>query len=173
MKTIEVSDELYEKLERISKEMTSQGHRWTCQPYMFRLSVKSIRPAYDWCWSITIIVKDWEEYFRSNDDSYLKEMVEYIENNFTWADLIDLDLEDEYEVKEFLLKDDFYEYELEEIDEHKWYFLTEESARRHWESNKHHYWKEFTTYLDHCWRNPDMEAVQQFLCELTWWALHK
>lgn len=46
-------------------------------------------------------------------------MVEYIEDNFSKEEIEDLDLEDDYEVKEFLLADDFYEYELEEIDEYK------------------------------------------------------
>lgn len=46
-------------------------------------------------------------------------MVEYVKDNFTEEEIEDLDLEDEYEVKKFLLKDDFDEYELEEINEHK------------------------------------------------------
>lgn len=172
MKTIEISDELYRKLEKISKEMGSQNHRGTAQPYIFRQSVKSTRPAYDWCWDITVLYKDWEEYFRGNQENYLRDMYEYIENNLK-LQAKDWSFEDEDDVIDFLLEHGFEKWELEEFDEYKWYFLTQESAKRHWELNKHHYWEEFRTYLDHCWRDPDMGAVQQFLCELTWGTLHK
>lgn len=46
-------------------------------------------------------------------------------------------------------------------------FLTHAAALRHYESNKHNYDGERRIWLEHAYRNPDMEAVQRFLCELT------
>jgi hypothetical protein len=41
MKTIEVSDEMYEKLMEISKEMNSQSNRGTAMPYFFQVQTKN------------------------------------------------------------------------------------------------------------------------------------
>lgn len=172
MKTIQISDELYEKLEKISNEMNTQDHRGTRQPYIFRILVPNSRPAAEWCWDFNVWIHDWEEAFRDENNDFLQEAEQYIKNYYSEDEYEDLDFDDQWDVEEFLEDHDFEKWEMTKYDEEKWFFLTHESAKRHWESNKHHYPDEFNDYLDHCWRDPDMEAVQQFLCELTGGKLH-
>lgn len=172
MKTIQISDELYKKLERISNEMNTQDHRATRMPYLFRIIVPNSRPAAEWCGDFTVWVHDGEEAFRDETNDFLEEAKKCIESYFSEDDYKDLDFDDKYDVEDFLEKNDFTAMEAEKFDDYKWFFLTHKSAERHWKANKHHYPDEFDDYLDVCWRDPDMEAVQQFLCELTGWHLH-
>lgn len=152
--------------------MNTQDHRSTRMPYIFRILVPNSRPAAEWCGDFSVWVHDWEEAFRDENNDFLEEAKKFIEYSFSKEDYEWLDFEDEYEVKEFLEENDCRECEAEKYEEYKGFFLTHESAKRHWEANKHHYPEEFNDYLDACWRDPDMEAVQQFLCELTGWKLH-
>lgn len=172
MKTIEISDEMYEKLERISNEMNTQDHRGTRAPYIFRILVPNSRPASEWCWDFSVWIHDWEEAFRDENNDFLSEAEEYIKWYFSEEDYEDIDFSSEWDVEGFLEENEITRHESEKYEEQKWFFLTHESAKRHWESNKHHYPDEFNDYLDHCWRDPDMEAVQQFLFELTGGKLH-
>jgi hypothetical protein len=50
-------------------------------------------------------------------------------------------------------------------------FLTEKSCKEHIQANKYHY-EEPVDYLSHAFRNPDMELISQFLCELTGGKIH-
>ena len=52
------------------------------------------------------------------------------------------------------------------IDTYKNFFLTQKACEDHIKLNHHHY-TDAQPYLFHAWRNPEMEIVQQFLCELT------
>jgi len=47
MKTIEVTDDMYESLMSISKELNTQSHRGTRMPYMIQVSKKKEVSAYE------------------------------------------------------------------------------------------------------------------------------
>lgn len=42
-------------------------------------------------------------------------------------------------------------------------FLTEEAANNHLKANRHHYSDKARIYVDHCWRDPEMELVYKIL----------
>lgn len=42
-------------------------------------------------------------------------------------------------------------------------FLTEQAANNHLKSNAHHYSDKARIYVDHCWRDPEMELVYKIL----------
>lgn len=44
-------------------------------------------------------------------------------------------------------------------------FLTEKACKEHIESNHYHY-TDPKDYLNHAWRNPEMELISKFLCGL-------
>lgn len=45
----------------------------------------------------------------------------------------------------------------------KRFFLTEEAANNHLKANRHHYSDKARIYVDHCWRDPEMELVYKIL----------
>lgn len=45
----------------------------------------------------------------------------------------------------------------------KRFFLTEEAAKNHLNANRHHYSDKARIYVDHCWRDPEMELVYKIL----------
>jgi len=51
-------------------------------------------------------------------------------------------------------------------------FFTEDTCKKHIEGNKHHY-ENATDFLSFAFRNPELELVQQFLCEISGGKIHK
>lgn len=170
---IEIPDDLYNHLMKISHEMNTQDHRCTSMPYIFRILVTESKAVPEWCWDFHVWVHEWEEAFRDEHNSFLIEAQKYIESYFSEEDYEDVDFEDEDDVESFLDIKWFDKCDMEKLEDQRWFFLTHESAKRHWEMNRHHYPDEFQDYLDYCWRDPDMEAVQRFLCELSGGKIHK
>jgi hypothetical protein len=88
MKTIEVTDEMYESLMSISKELNTQSHRCTRMPYMIQVSRKKEVSAYEgqgeefWFgdegrkleddFDIDTVVKEylWDKYEEEDDDRF-------------------------------------------------------------------------------------------------------
>ena len=49
MKTIEVTEEMYDFLINLSNELTTQDHRGTAMPYIFQIQTEETVPACDGC----------------------------------------------------------------------------------------------------------------------------
>ena len=59
------------------------------------------------------------------------------------------------------------------VPEYTNHFLTAKAGEEHLISNNYHYHKNADVYLNHAWRNPEMEMVSEFLCGLVGKEPHK
>ena len=164
MKTIKVTDDMYEFLMDLSKELNTQNHRCTATPYFFQIQETKEIPTAEGNGE-TVWVCDGEICLRTDED--IKAAVfEYKEWN----------LESEEDNKKF---EELYEYEIEEILENNYNkydittenvytnaFLTEKACKQHIKANSYHY-KQPQYFLTHAFRNPELEKVFEFLCGLT------
>lgn len=169
MKTIQVSDEMYEFLTELSVELNLQDHRATAMPYFFQvqhqkqISVPSGCGTEGWHLDGTILTtvdeikeavfeyKDWDlddpehqVLFEKLDEWAIDEIMD---ENYT---KINIDTEDVYDNA----------------------FLTEKACKAHIVANKHHYGNP-QDFLTHAFRNPELEKVMEFLCGITNGKLHK
>jgi hypothetical protein len=168
MKTIEISDEMYEKLIALSNQMNSQDHRATAMPYIFQ--VRETKKVYgvDSEFSFDGFIWVSDECSEISAQSDIKSMIEALENNE-----VDFDKENTSESDlEILMEENGYHkiyYKNEEVYSNA--FLTEKSCKEHIQANLHHY-KNPVDYLSYAFRNPDMELISKFLCELTGGKIH-
>jgi hypothetical protein len=171
MKTIEVSEEMYDKLIGLATEMTTQDPRGTKMPHMFQ--IRDWKKQYDWGLNgnTHIWVGDYGEEIETLD-----EFKEYLENNGIdipeniediWND--HWDMEDFLEEKNIVLKQCSYSL----VPEYTNHFLTAKAGEEHLRLNDYHYHKDADVYLNHAWRNPEMEMVSEFLCGLVGKEPHK
>jgi hypothetical protein len=169
MKTIEISDEMYEFLINLSNELNTQNHRCTAMPYFFQIESEETVPAADGCGTMgwycdgTTLTED-------------NEIKDAIFEHKEW------ELENPEHEKLF---NELYDWEIDEIMEENyrkiWFdtqkiyqnaFLTEKACREHIRLNDYHYC-EPVDYLSHAFRNPELEKVLEFLCSLTGGQIHK
>lgn len=171
MKTIEVSDEMYGKLISLATEMTTQDPRGTKMPHMFQ--IRDWKRVYDWGLNgdIHIWVSDYETEIETLD-----QFKEYLENNGVeipeniqeiWDS--NWDMEAFLEENNIPLKPCSYSM----VPEYTNHFLTAKTAEEHLKLNYYHYHKDADVYLNHAWRNPEMELVSELLCGLVGKELHK
>ena len=176
MKHIEVSDEVYQKLITLATEMTTQDPRGTKMPHMFQ--VRSRKKVYDW--SLNGDEKCWIDRDQGVEIESVDDLIYYLEGreqlhpsredltrcwNKWHEDLIwgeDTYSLDDY-IETFLpsLTKCSYSWEYEFHN----HFLTAKACQEHIDCNKHHY-TDPDTYLNHAWRNPEMELLSEFLCSL-------
>jgi hypothetical protein len=173
MKTIEISDELYDQLMDIVKEMTTQDNRCTAYPFFYQIRDWERVYDSDLNGSIPILIdrngdyttvessKDLMEYLEYRDIEFDKEEInglwEDYQTGFGW------ELE-EYLEEKGLTDLEKMSYSLEPV--YKNAFLTEKEAQRHLETNHYHYHPNADTYVNHAWRNYDMETLHKFITEI-------
>ena len=166
MKQIEVSDEMYQKLIDLATEMTTQDMRCTAMPHLFQIKTREQVAAPEgngteaWHYEGSLIetdeeieeavnqYKEWDEHttkFNSLEDYEVEEILEAAGYNQVWYDY-----QDKYQNA----------------------FLTAKACKEHIEANHYHY-SEPVDYLNHCWRNPEMDLVSDFLCGLVNKKKHK
>ena len=171
MKTIKVSDEMYDKLISLATEMTTQDPRGTKMPHMFQ--IRDWKKQYDWGLNgdTHIWVGDYDEEIETLD-----EFKDYLENNGfgipeniedIWND--HWDMEDWVESNNIELKQCSYSL----VPEYTNHFLTAKAGEEHLRLNDYHYHKDADVYLNHAWRNPEMEIMSEFLCGLVDKEPHK
>jgi hypothetical protein len=177
MKTIEVSDEMYAKLIDLATEMTTQDPRGTRMPHMFQIREK--KKVYDW--SLNGEFKIWVDMGDQVEIETIGELKEYLENNGIEYD--EEKLTTEWEEKDkYMYESDldlFIEENCPELKEcsYSWeyvyhnHFLTEKGCKEHIQRNHYHY-NEPVDYLNHAWRNPEMDLISEFLCGLVGKKIH-
>jgi predicted CopG family antitoxin len=159
MKTIKITDEMYEFLINLSHELNTQNNRFTATPYIFQIqdeeefSVGEGVGEVAWFYDGTIIrtedeIKEvifeyigWDINNESDEESYAK---------MDWYD------------KEEILHENFQKIYMSTRNVYINAFLTEKACVKHIELNKHHY-KKPIDYLSHAFRNPELEKVLEFL----------
>ncbi len=169
MKTIEVTDEMYAFLVDLSMELNSQDHRATRMPYIFQVrETKEIETGVGMGEEVWVLGGDIS--LRTDDD--IKEAV---------FELKGWDME---EAEYHKLFDDLDEYDIEEILENNYRkcyitteytyenaFLTSKACDEHIRVNRHNL-NSPVNFLTGVYRNPELEKVMRFLCELTGGKLH-
>ncbi len=173
MKTIEVSDEMYDALMALSNEINSQDHRGTAMPYIIQVYEKE---------RITGIDSDYDTdgYFWFGSDCTDEVEPNVDDMKEALMDLHDV-IFDKGEEGEGISEEDLEEL-MEQHNYHKIYynyqdvfrnaFFTAKACKEHIESNKHHYNENVKNSLNHTFRNPEMRLVMEFLCGLTGRKLH-
>lgn len=164
MKTIQVSDEMYEFLINLSKELNTQDHRGTAMPYLFQVQTKKEVIALD---GRKVFVCG-EDYIYADDEESMINTVASIKG---WdldddADLAKIDALSDYDLEDILIENDYKEHHVDYETELKNAFLTEKACEEHIRYNAYHY-NEPRSYLSYGFRNPELEKVMQFICELT------
>jgi hypothetical protein len=163
MKTIKVTDETYDFLMDLSNELNLQNNRATSTPYFFQIQDKEDRVVPDgygetvWvCDDIVLktendikeVVFEWKEWDIKNK-----------KHNNLYKKLTESDIED-------ILSKNYKAFSITTENVYHNAFLTEKSCKKHIERNKHHY-NQPVDYLTHAFRNPELEKLIKFLCQLT------
>lgn len=178
MKTIEVSDKMYESLINLSKEMISQDNRSTAMPHMFQIRSKRQVAAYDGQGEEVWVDEDGDElttdleiknyittHIYENDES-TNELIDEEALKFATDKVAEMDSSDYEEYLENVCNDNWRKVNVTTAYEYKNTFFTAKACESHITQNHYHY-NEPTSYLNHAWRNPEMELVSNFLCGLT------
>lgn len=184
MKTIEITDEMHNSLMELSKEMTAQDMRCTAMPHMFQIRTIEQVAAYpgqdDEIWvngegdelKNEIEIREFiQQYVYENDKSVIhlddeqaKQLAKDIVEGMNERDL------EEY-LKE-MHNDNWRKVNVTTDHKHQNTFFTAKACEEHIKANDYHY-SEPKCYLNHAWRNPEMELVSKFLCELSGGKIHK
>lgn len=162
MKTIQVTDEIYDFLSNLSKEIKSQDNRATAAPYYFQVQEDEETAVPDGCGE-EVWVRDGEIHLRTEED--IKDTV------FEWKEW---ELGNEENEAEFAELDSF---DIDEILEenyrkrnvdirHKYSncFFTFKAYQEHIARNGHNL-KNPRLYLFHAYRNREMDMLFKFLKE--------
>ena len=184
MKKIEVSDEMYNELIKLATEMTTQDNRCTSMPHMFQIRTKEEVAAYEGCDGEEIWVNGDGDELRT-DEGIKEYIVQDIYDNDESLEEISDDDEllkkiskkiftkmDEEEIIGFLEDKEYRKVEVTTIDRYQNTFFTAKACDEHIKSNHYHY-NEPVCYLNHAYRNPEMELVSEFLCSLVGKKQHK
>jgi len=161
MKTIQVTDEMYEKLCEISKEMKSQDNAFEASPYMIHVAEMKDIPAWEGCGSKEYIYSSDHETEISTEEDAIEFINNYLsEDDQDWKEYFDSAIE------YLLSKHDFEWYESKEERFKGQQFFTIKAAEDHIKRNGHNLLKPHT-YHSHSFRNPEMKVVHEFLKSLT------
>jgi len=173
MKTIEISDELYDQLMDLSKEMMTQDNRCTAYPIFYQ--IRDWKRVYDseLNGSNYILIDRNGDYITIESAEDLMSYLEYRDIEFDKEEIEGLweDYQTEFgwELDEYLedkgLTDlEKMSYSMEPVYTNA--FLTEKEAQRHLESNDYHYHRDADTYVNHGWRNNDMQILHNLAKEI-------
>jgi len=170
MKTIDVTDEMYEFLMNLSKELNTQDHRCTAMPYFFQIQTKKEVLSVEGCG-----VEAWvlDDLTIETDEEIMLTIFEH--KNWDIESNVDNDKYnkfDSWDIEELLEEIGYRKINYELTDEYQNAFLTEKACRKHIEANHYHY-SDPKDYLQHAFRNPELEKVLEFLCSLSGGSLHR
>lgn len=166
MKQINITDEMYNSLMELSKELNTQSHRSTAMPYFFQIQTTkkvavpegngTIGYAYD---GSTI----------ETEEEINQVIFEYKDEKIPLKEIAKMN---NYEQSEILNEAGWREVNFDYKEEYQNAFMTEKACKEHIRLNNYHYNKPID-YLQHAFRNPELELVLKFLCELSGGELHK
>lgn len=174
MKTIQVTDEMYNFLMGLSHELNTQDHRCTAMPYYFTVRETKEVAAHEGCGVEILYSSEYETELRTEDEKreWIKEHEDYFQGTIFENEAIDLENQTAYDLDVMLGELCFDKFYIDTDYTYENCFLTSKACDEHIRINKHNL-KEPVNYLKHAFRNPELEKVLQFLCELTNGKLHK
>ena len=167
MRTIKVTDEMHKFLMDLSHELNTQDHRGTRMPYFYQVETNEQIAVPDgqgtkaWHMDGSLI----------ETDEKIKEVIyEYKEwdekNDALYNSLDEWEIEKTLESAGWSKVSYDYKKELQNA------FLTSKACDEHIRINKHNLTSPIN-YLSGSFRNPELETVLKFLCELSGGKLHQ
>lgn len=166
MKTIEISDEMYASLMELSKEIANQDHRATAMPYFFQIQTKELIHVPEgngtMCWVYDGVSIESEEEINQALYEWKSEAVP----------LEEIAKMDEFEKESMMEEAGYWKAWYDHTYKYQNSFFTAKGCKQHIKENHYHY-TEPTDYLNHAGRNPEMELVMKFLCELSGGEFHR
>lgn len=164
-KSIEVSEEMYDALMSLSREINQQDHRGTAMPYFFQVQEKQringVQESDDFEW----MTEDGETF----DDDIISIVRQLEEDNHDIPEHIN---EVGREMSSFLLDKGYRKNYFRMTNKYSNAFFTAKACKEHIEANEYHY-VEPVDYLSYASRNKELELVYKFLCELTGGSIYK
>ena len=164
MKTIQVTDDMHEKLIALATEMTTQDNRITAMPFMFQ--VKEEQRVYDYGLNgsnrCLMYEGEQEHDFESEDD-----LREIITDNCSSGDrdVPDFENMDFDDMVEWMEARGYEQVTWSVRHVYKNTFFTAKACQEHIDANRHHY-NNPTVFLNRAFRNPEMELVSELLCHI-------
>lgn len=157
MKTIEINDEDYEFLMNLKSELNAQDCRCTASPYYYTIRIKKRIIVPEGCGTEFLYKDDIEleekeeiiEYLLDNGETLSEEKLNKLDVGRLFCRMMDY--------HDFKLGEYDYEYVYENV------FLTEKSCEHHIPIKKHNLGEEPVSYVDHAYRNPEMEKLLNIL----------
>jgi hypothetical protein len=150
VKTITITDETVEFLKSLHETIATQDNRSTAKPIFFTVR-KFVNVA------VPEGCGDKEMYFDNHD-------VEQYTLEEAIARAVELEIDfDKY------VEDRCHKYDAKEEERYEGFFLTEEGYRKHVKLNGHNIAREcnrFDSYVDHVYRNPELESLFKAIEEI-------
>ena len=163
MKSIEVTDEMYDFLINLSNELNSQNNRGTASPYFYQIQTQDEILVPEGCGTEFYIDDDGNRY---ETDDELNDLI---------SEVLEIPIEEVLGMdkgkKGNLILENLDELDLRIVnldykDKYENAFLTEKACKEHINTNSYHY-NEPVDYLSYSFRNPELEKVLEFLKELS------
>jgi predicted transcriptional regulator len=177
-KTIEVSDEMYDKLIELATEMTTQDPRATRMPHMFQ--IRDWKKVYDA--ELNGDVRIFLDRGNNIEIETVEQLIDYLndyEIEFSEDEVREMwdnraECSWQSDIKDWLEErvSDLEEYSYSLVPEYSNCFLTAKAAQEHLDKNYYHYHKDADVYLNHAWRNPEADIISEFLCGLVGKEIH-
>lgn len=169
MKTIEVSDKIYNELKELAHEIKTQDNRATANVF-FQIRDKERIPAFDGAGDFSAFYNDDSglelETLEEKKESIYEYLTESLEKSSKDAETQISEMS-ESDIDDFLklaMNFEIFEYSYKHV--YKCAFLTEKEAKRHLKANKHHYSEDAIVYGSSAWRNYDIQEIRSFLKEV-------
>lgn len=160
-KIIEVSDEMYEFLMNLSKEIKEQDNRATAMPYFFQVRETKEVPAYNGCGTEILYSSEYETELRDDTDK-----IEWIkEHSELFVEDVGIHTST-YELDDMLESVGFETFNVDTDYTYSNAFFTSKACDDHIRINKHNL-NYPVNYLNHAYRNVEMEMIFKFLLGLT------
>ena len=170
MKTIKVTNKMYNSLMELSKEINNQNHLHTAMPYLFQVETEIQVAAYEGCGE-TIWVNEEGETL-SSDEEIVKYVSDWIYDNGSDTIVEDMDMDDFTDFMQEIIDESWRTVNVSVEKVYKNAFFTSKGCKEHIASNEHHY-NNPRAFLNHAFRNPEMELVYKLLCEISGGKIHK
>lgn len=171
-KTIEVSEEMYDALMELSREINNQDNRITAMPYIFQVQQdKKIWDSSPNREHIVFVDFNSDHFEFEGNPEGIRRLVEA----YGMEEPEGLDEMDQDDIRQWVL--DQPEFDVRECSydigqELSNAFLTAKACKEHIEANHYHY-NNPRDFLNHAFRNPELELIFEFLCGLTGGEVHK
>jgi hypothetical protein len=169
MKSIKVNQDMYEFLMNLSKELNSQSNRATAMPYFFQIQQEEETSvgegAGEEVWYCDGAIISTEEEIKNAIFEYNAWVIGNKKHEKLFAEMDWLD-------RERVLENNFHKVYRSTRKVYTNAFLTEKACKEHIEKNEYHY-RNPVDFLSHAFRNPELEMLMKFICQLTGGEVHK